>query len=237
MRGSSSSTASQPTTEPEWQVGPGRVIGIDPGQPTGITLIDHGSLVYRQNSEPVPYEQRWQFWVRTRERMRQRRQEQAEQRAREDLDISRWLAEKAPTPLELFAQEAIDGTLAWAEGELSVFELLASGKEAVSPTLISSARRTPTRDEVIEKILANTVEVEPELTVGDMIVAHRNGATALERPMVPVFSEEDPVWQELTEVLWDPANERGPRERDWVRLHHKRNQPKNESRAQRKGKR
>src|SRR3546814_8468201 len=58
-----------------------------PGKTTGIALTDHGSLVYRPNSEPVPYEQRWQFWVRTRERMRQRRQEQDERRAREDMDI------------------------------------------------------------------------------------------------------------------------------------------------------
>ena len=106
-----------------------------------------------------------------------------------------------------------------------------------SPNPISSARRTPTRDAVIEKILANTVELEPELTVGDMIVAHRNGATALERPMTIDEQCESPVWEELVERMWDPTHERGPRERDWMRQQHKRQQPEHKSRAQRKGKR
>jgi hypothetical protein len=58
---------------------------------------------------PVPYADRLAFW----QRVKARRAEKQAQREREDMDISRWLAEKAPTPVERWAQEALDGANQW----------------------------------------------------------------------------------------------------------------------------
>lgn len=197
--------------------------------------------------EPVPYADRLGFW----ERVKARRAERLEQEARENMDISKWLAEKAPTSNELVAQDTVDTFKRWdqnpvilVDGEMAamrlhrIMEYLSEDVLPLwEPRPISSARRTPTRDAVLEKIRRNTVDVEPVLDVAEMIVAHRNGATALERPMTIDEQCESPVWEELVERMWDPTHERGPRERDWVRQQHKRQQPERQSRAQRKGKR
>lgn len=202
------------------------------------------------------YSERRAFWQRAKARLDERRRERAEQEAREQMSIyewAGWLAEKAPTRTEVIAQGTVDGFLQWAhdpvvflepgkpviiEGVFDAMRILGYLPDGqVPPRPISSARRTPTRDAVLEKIRLNTVDIEPVLNVEEMLVAHRNGATALERPMTIDEQVESPVWEELVARMWDPTHETGPRERDWLRQQHKRNQPKNESRAKRKGKR
>lgn len=152
------------------------------------------------------------------------RAERAEMHERESLGISRWLAEKAPTQAELYEQQYIDGLKAHAvavltDGESAVLELVSRGINATTP--ISSARSGPTRETVEEKIKRMTTKVDPVWDVASMIDAHRNGCTALERP-VQVFEDDAPVWQELTAQKWDPTHEMGPRERDYVRKQAKR---------------
>lgn len=172
--------------------------------------------------------------------MRQRRLERLEREARENQDISRWLAEKAPTEGEQMAQELVDFVVhgnvgtgrffvvppeefpsAWeiaAEGELDVMRIVEAGRTAWSTAHpISSARSPLTRDMVEAKIINNTVDVDEVFwDLVSAIDAHRNGATALDRPWRPV-DESTPVWDELTTLKWDPTKERGPREVDYVR--------------------
>lgn len=233
---------------------------------------------------PVPYADRLAFW----QRAKARRAEKQAQREREDMDISRWLAEKAPTPVERWAQEAIDGATEWKvgpaypmavddfethdpatfdsikagsitsdhiraariswdrdgsvnpherhhriflgvdpgnpdgfayfDGESSVMNF-AQGYDR-NPSLISSARRTLTRDMVEAKIINNVVDVDEVFwDIATMIDAHRNGATALDECRTREFlgTGDDPTWKQLAATKWDPTKERGPREIDYVR--------------------
>lgn len=202
---------------------------------------------------------RWLRWATASVRShvaewQQARAERAEMHERESLNISRWLAEKAPTQAELYEQQYIDGlkalaleatqhtgtitgdniiagsieignlkmapgSIIWDNGEGQRIVLAQAGHEATTP--ISSARSAPTRETVEEKIKRMTTKVEPEWDVASMIDAHRNGCTALERP-VHVFEDDDPVWRELTAQKWDPTHEMGPRERDYIRKQAKR---------------
>jgi len=229
---SSSDTASQPTTEPKV------VLGIDPGNSTGFAVTTWF------DNEPVPYAQRLSFWQRTKARLEERARERREQAERESMDIAKWLAEKAPTRGEQMAQDVVDfvvrGTGRYGylitDGE-TIFEGEMDLMRSLHPAPISSARRTPTREMVEAKIINNTIDVDEVFwDLVSAIDAHRNGATALDRPWRPV-EESTPVWDELVERMWDPTHERGPRERDWVRQQHKRQQPTNQSRAKRRGKR
>jgi hypothetical protein len=241
----SSDTASQPTTEVV-------ALGIDPGNPTGFA--------YAVRDNPVPYEERLAFWQRTKARLAERRRERQAEQQRDQMSIYEW-AGVMPNPHLRHVHIGSEGVVL-VEGELD-FARFATRPSFPMPDVdletgftdeqrvaarnylerrfgshpISSARRTPTRDAVIEKIKLNTVDIEPVLDVADMIVAHRNGATALERPLTIDEQCESPVWEDLVECMWDPTRERGPRERDWVRQQHKRQQPTNKTRAQRKGKR
>jgi hypothetical protein len=132
------------------------------------------------------------------------RAERAEQHERESLDIGKWIA---------LGNEAHGHFAVLADGE----DLETRGVPATTlPRPVSSARRTPTREFVCTRIQMMTVPVEPEWDVPTMIDAHRNGATALERPMQEIDGD-DPVWQELVVQKWDPTHEIGPRERDYVR--------------------
>lgn len=210
-------------------------MGIDPGNPTGFAL----TTWFDTAVEPVPYEQRLSFWQRTKARLDERKRERAEQEARESQPIKAWAG------LEYLAEDSLPSDAHWrwnqnpvvlVDGEMAVLDLAAIGVQASSP--VSSARRTPTRDSVITKIVTNTLPIDdPELDVAGMIFAHRNHDTALERPMTIDEQVESPVWEELVERMWNPTCERGPRERDWLRQQHKRQQPEHQSRAQRKGKR
>lgn len=259
-------------------------MGIDPGNRTGFAVTTWFDIAPQAPTDPTSFERRKAWWQRTKERLDERKRERAEQEARENMDISKWLAEKAPTRGELIAQSTLDrileympedrmpnphrrhvhigadGTVYESELDFMRFAMLPSfpmpdidietgfdenARVAVRNLLerrygthpISSARRTPTRDAVLEKIRRNTVDVEPVMDVAEMIVAHRNGATALERPMTIDEKVESPVWEELVERMWDPTHERGPRERDWLHAQHKRQQPKNTTRSERRGKR
>jgi hypothetical protein len=137
------------------------------------------------------------------------RAERAEQHERESLDIGKWLSVDPGNPTGFAAVVA--------DGESAVMELTARRLPATTlPRPVSSARRTPTREFVCTRIQMMTVPVEPEWDVPTMIDAHRNGATALERPMQEIDGD-DPVWQELVVQKWDPTHEIGPRERDYVR--------------------
>ena len=186
----------------------------------------------------MPYEKRLAFWRRTKARLDERKRERQAEQLRDQMSIYEWAGTHGVNDVFDPFKDVI------TEGELDAVALgnriepyLSDGVHPWNPTPVSSARRTPTHDAVLEKIRRNTVDVEPVLDVAEMIVAHRNGATALERPMTIDEQCESPVWEELVERMWDPTHERGPRERDWVRQQHKRNQPERQSRAQRKGKR
>jgi hypothetical protein len=223
-------------------------LGIDPGNPTGFAA----TAWFDRDSEPVPYEKRLAFWRRTKARLDERKRERQAEQLRDQMSIYEWAGTMPITEgegdfmrfatLPSFPLPDIDIETGFTDEDRVAFRklvepYLSDGVHPWNPTPVSSARRTPTRDAVLEKIRRNTVDVEPVLDVAEMIVAHRNGATALERPMTIDEQCESPVWEELVERMWDPTHERGPRERDWVRQQHKRNQPERQSRAQRKGKR
>jgi hypothetical protein len=100
-----------------------------------------------------------------------------------------------------------------------------------------SFRRGNSREAIIQNIVHNTQPVEVEWDVATMLDAHRNGATALDGQRTDLLEAvETPVFEELATVMFDPNCEMGPRERDWHRRQHNRNQPVNRSRRQRSGK-
>lgn len=201
------------------------VVAVDPGKTTGLVVIEEPPEAVMPegfwakvapDNEPVPYRDRLAFW----QRVKARRAEKAADRAREDQDISMWLAEKAPTATEEIAQDTIDRQLGMfsqiSVGSIVADQIVATSIEwPVDPTPVSSARSTRRQVEVLDTIDVDEVFWD----IASMIDAHRNGATALERPLGPTqgLVGETPVWDELTKVKWDPTHEMGPRERQYIR--------------------
>jgi len=214
----------------EEAVPPTKRIAIDPGKYTGVSFFD----TVAPDNEPVPWKQRVAFWERSKQRFAERRKEREEQRAREDMDISLWLKEKAPTGIEEIAQDTVDRQLGMfkqiSAGSITADQIIAAGiilsdklPEYRDPTPISSARSTQRQVATLETI--NVDEVFWDVT--SMIDAHRNGATALERPLdwEDRFADT-PVWEDVSSRLYDPTHEVGPRERDWIRKQYKEDRKK-----------
>ena len=205
------------------------VVSVDPGEPVGLAV--QGVVIENAvesspvpegfwdrvapSNDQVPWRDRLAFW----QRVKARRAERVADRAREDQDISMWLAEKAPTRTELIAQDTVD-LVRWEDNpviylspdNMPELQLGRSLDMPYNPAPISSARRTHRQVETLETIDVGEVFWD----IATMIDAHRNGATALERP-IERFFEKTPVWDELTKIKYDPTHEMGPRERDYVR--------------------
>lgn len=161
---------------------------------------------------------------------------------RESLAIQQWLEEKAPTPSEemKFRLERLVENLGEEANQPRVF----LGIDPGNPTgfalyegemdVVRSHPSPPAPRRDLERL--KVVDVEPDWDVASMIDAHRNGCTALDevREDVVIQKESGPLFQEVAMYMWDPRHEMGPRQRDWYRR--QRNQPRNESRKQRKGK-
>lgn len=231
MRGSSSGTASllsdsvdrlplpaakdpspfviiEDAVTPEWRVGPGTVLGVDPGATTFFSKV-------APYNEPVPFRDRLAFW----QRVKTRRAEKAADRAREDQPFDEWIRGLVPDKVDsnfiaagtVTGDQIVAESIVWTEGEVDTMKLARAGYEAQTP--ISSARRTR-QVQTLETIDVDEVFWD----LASMIDAHRNGATALERSLdwEDRFADT-PVWDDLTSRKWDPTHEMGPRERDWIR--------------------
>lgn len=196
--------------------------------------------------EPEPkWSDRLAFWQRTKARLAERRLERLRTQQRDQMSIYEWAGsdefmDKLGEELERMPSVQ-DWGLKQAKERAIDMTRLTETTSFTDATPISSARRTARQIETLQTI--DVDEVFWDLT--SMIDAHRNGATALERPLRPTqgIVGKTPVWDSTVEDLWDPKKEPGPTELEWRlesqerrRRNLQRQQPQKKTRSERRRK-
>lgn len=238
-------------SDPDALLGDRVVVALDPGNEiTGVAFFDNVAPDY----EPK-WSDRLAFWQRTKARLTERKLERLRTQQRDQMSIYEWAGSDefmdklgdmvgALKANSITGDQLVAGSIVWQDepgGRPVDMTRLEETTSFTDATPISSARRTARQIETL-----HTIDVDEVFwDIASMIDAHRNGATALERPLRPTqgIVGRTPVWDSTVEDLWDPKKEPGPTELEWRlesqerrRRNLQRQQPQKKTRSERRKK-